>query len=158
MNRIIGIDPGLQRTGWGIIEAAPGTLRFAAGDVIQTDPTQPLPLRLLHIRTSLLLILQLYQPQAAAMEETFVNRNFRSSLLLSQARGVALVSLAEVGLVAAEYTPNAVKKSITGRGHSDKTGMLQMLRYILPGASISQADTADAVSIAICHANHMRFT
>jgi len=156
MARFIGIDPGLQYTGWGIVDIDNRALRFIAAGVIQTKPTTLMPLRLLSIQEELKIVIGQHQPQYAAIEETFVNNNYRSSLLLSQARGVAMVTLAGQQLIATEYAANVVKKAIVGRGHADKQQVLQMLQYLMPGLLVDQIDAADALAVAVCHAHHMQ--
>lgn len=152
--RIIGIDPGLRRCGWGIVEALDNRLSFVAGGTI-TPPTEgALADRLAALASGLGAVLDLHSPEEAAVEETFVNAGARSALILGQARGVTLVVPALRGLAVAEYAPNLVKKSIVGTGHADKAQVALMVRTLLPAAVVKGADAADALAIAICHAHH----
>lgn len=152
--RIIGIDPGLAVTGWGVIEAADNRLRFVAGGTVRSNARASLAERLVALNAGLAEVIGLHAPDEAAVEETFVNTNPRSTLKLGQARGVALLAAAAAGLAVAEYPPNLVKKSVVGAGHAAKEQVQMMVRALLPGAAADQADTADALAIAICHAHH----
>ncbi|NCC22376.1 MAG: crossover junction endodeoxyribonuclease RuvC [Alphaproteobacteria bacterium] len=154
MTRIIGIDPGLQKTGWGIIEKEGNALRFLQCGQIRTNAKTPLSQRLALIDEQIRLVLRLWNPQAAAIEETFMNNNPASALLLGQARGAAIVSLAREGLSVAEYPANLVKKSLVGNGHATKDQIGMMVSMLLPGAKAASSDEADALAIAICHAHH----
>lgn len=154
MTRIIGIDPGLQKTGWGIIEKEGNALRFLQCGQIRTNARTPLSQRLALIDEQIRLVLRLWNPQAAAIEETFMNNNPASALLLGQARGAAIVSLAREGLSVAEYPANLVKKSLVGNGHATKDQIGMMVSMLLPGAKAASSDEADALAIAICHAHH----
>ncbi len=152
--RIIGIDPGLRRCGWGIIEAVDNRLSFVAGGTL-TPPTEgALADRLAALAEGLGEVLDLYRPDEAAVEETFVNSGPRSALILGQARGVTLVVPALRGLVVAEYATNLVKKSVVGTGHADKNQVGLMVKTLLPSAVVKGADAADALAVAICHAHH----
>jgi len=151
--RIIGIDPGLQRTGWGIIDVQGNKLTHISHSVIKTDPKAPMAERLLQIFDELTQQMKLWQPKEAAIEETFVNKNAKSSLLLGQARGVALMAPAKLELTVAEYPANLVKKSVVGAGHAQKEQIQAMIKILLPGVEAS-SDAADALAVAICHANH----
>jgi crossover junction endodeoxyribonuclease RuvC len=152
--RIIGIDPGLRRTGWGIIEADGSRLSFVACGTIKPPVTGELAARLLALHSELLALIAHYAPHEAAVEETFVNAGVRSALSLGQARGVALMTPAAAGLPVGEYAANLVKKSVVGTGHADKTQVGMMVRTLLPRATPEGADEADALAIAICHAHH----
>lgn len=152
--RIIGLDPGLRRTGWGIIEADGPRLRYVASGVILAPTDEPLAYRLRYIFEDLTGILRMHAPREAAVEETFVNENPRSTLKLGQARGTALLAPAMAGLLVAEYTPNLIKKSVVGAGHADKRQIQAMIGFLLPKAKVESADEADALAIAICHAHH----
>jgi len=152
--RILGIDPGLERTGWGVIETEGSRLIFCAAGVIKTKPADPIASRLLLIDTELSQVLLKHQPETAAIEETFVNMNAASSLKLGQARGVAMLVPARYGLEVAEYSANLVKKSVVGSGHAAKDQVGMMIKMLLPGCGELIADAADALAVAICHAHH----
>ncbi len=152
--RIIGIDPGLRNTGWGIIDCAGPRLSFVASGVIRADRQAALARRLVFIHASLTEIIRAHRPEEAAVEETFVNRDARATLKLGQARGAALLAPAGLGLEVAEYAPNRVKKSVVGSGHADKRQIGAMVRMLLPKARADSEDAADALAIAICHAHH----
>lgn len=151
--RVIGIDPGLQRTGWGIIDLAGNSLTHISHGVLATDSRAPAAERLFRIFDGLTQMIALWQPAAAAIEETFVNRNAASSLKLGQARGAAITAAAKMGLAVAEYSATLVKKSVVGSGHAEKEQVQAMIRVLLPGVEAS-ADAADALAVAICHAHH----
>ena len=152
--RLIGLDPGLRHTGWGVIEAVGNRLSHVADGVVKTDDSRDLSARLSQLYDGLIEIVRQYQPAEAAIEETFVNVNPTSTLKLGQARGIALLVPAHAGLVVAEYPPNLVKKSVVGTGHATKTQVQVMVKMLLPGARIASADAADALAVAICHAHH----
>lgn len=152
--RLIGLDPGLGHTGWGIIEADGTHLRGLACGAIDTDARRPMAERLVQIHAGLAAILNEFRPAEAAVEETFVNKNPVSTLKLGQARGVVLLAPALAGLPVAEYPPNLVKKSVVGAGHATKDQIGMMVRTLLPGCDIRSADAADALAVAICHAHH----
>ena len=152
--RIIGIDPGLRRCGWGIIESTGNRLTFVAAGTVTPPTTGDLAVRLATLFSSLSDLIGLYRPDEAAVEETFVNQGARSALLLGQARGVALMTPAAMGLPVGEYAANLVKKSVVGTGHAEKTQVQLMVRTLLPTADFKGADAADALAIAICHAHH----
>lgn len=154
MVRIIGIDPGLRRTGWGIIESEGSRLRFVAGGVVTPAVHQGLPLRLVHLHEALMRIIAEHHPHEAAVEETIVNAGMRSALLLGQARGIAVMTPAAMGLPVGEYAANLIKKSVVGTGHADKGQIGMMVKMLLPTAQFDSADAADALAIAICHAHH----
>ena len=152
--RIIGIDPGLRRCGWGVIETSGNRLVFVAAGVIMPHTSGALAGRLVELHEGLNAVLAQYRPDEAAIEETFVNQGPRSALLLGQARGVALMTPALIGLPVAEYAANLIKKSVVGTGHADKTQIQLMVKTLLPQADFKSADAADALAIAICHAHH----
>ena len=152
--RIIGIDPGLRNTGWGVIEAEGTRLSYVADGSVHSDADAPLATRLLQIHTQLAEILQRYAPEEAAIEETFVNKDARATLKLGQARGAAMLAPALAGINVAEYAPNVVKKSVVGAGHAEKNQMKHMVKVLLPRAELNTADSIDALAIAICHAHH----
>ena len=153
--KILGIDPGLQKTGWGIIEAEDNRLRFITCGLIKTDSELTLPERLAQIDLGMQEILTEHKPTDAAIQETFVNMNASSSLKLQCARGVAMVVPARMGIPVHEYAANLVKKSIVGNGHATKDQIEMMVRTLIPtvGRALG-ADEADAIAIAICHAHH----
>jgi len=151
--RIFGIDPGLQRTGWGVIDVAGNRLTHVSHGVIQTDAKHETPLRLRHLFVELTRLIELWQPTQAAIEETFVNKNPAASLKLGLARGVGMMAPANLGLSVAEYPANLVKKSVVGAGHAEKEQVQMMIKVLLPGV-IAAADAADALAVAICHAHH----
>ena len=152
--RVLGIDPGLENTGWGIIESEGSRLSFIAAGIVKTKPSTPMAERLLKIDEELTLVLNQWQPETAAIEETFVNMNAASSLKLGQARGVAMLVPARFGLPVAEYATNLVKKSVVGSGHAAKDQVGMMIKMLLPGCGELGADAADALAVAICHAHH----
>lgn len=153
--RILGIDPGLQKTGWGIIEAVDNRLHFVTCGLIKTDSDLTLPERLAQIDLGMQEVLAEHKPGEAAVEETFVNMNASSSLKLQCARGVAMVVPARMGLPVHEYPANLVKKAVVGNGHATKDQVEMMVRTLIPtvGRALG-ADEADAIAIAICHAHH----
>lgn len=152
--KILGIDPGLQKTGWGIIEANGNRLSFVASGLVKTAANLPLYARLAMLDDDLQKAIAMYQPDQAAIEETFMNNNARSALKLGQARGALILSAARTGLVVSEYAANLIKKSIVGTGHADKNQMGTMVATLLPKAGKVSEDEADALAIAICHAHH----
>ncbi len=153
--RIIGIDPGLRKTGWGIISLqAGGLIKHIANGTIKPPSAHSLGNRLLFLHTELLDIVEKFQPQTGALEEVFVNKNPKSTLLLSHARGVSMMSLASYGLNVTEYGANKVKKTIVGAGHADKHQMVSMIKILLPNVNIDSEDSADALAVAICHGQH----
>lgn len=151
--RIFGIDPGLQKTGWGVIDVAGNRLTHVAHGVIKTATSAETAQRLHAIFDEITALLSLWQPTHAAIEETFVNKNPASSLKLGLARGVAMMAPAKAGLDVAEYPANLVKKSVVGAGHAEKTQVQAMIKVLLPGVEAS-SDAADALAVAICHAHH----
>ncbi|MBI1209805.1 MAG: crossover junction endodeoxyribonuclease RuvC [Azospirillum sp.] len=152
--RLIGLDPGLRHTGWGIIEVSGNRLSYVADGAIHSDGDGSLALRLCQLHDGLSEVLVRYRPNEAAVEETFVNKNAASTLKLGHARAIALLVPAQAGLGVAEYSANLVKKSVVGAGHADKTQVQMMVRVLLPGCQLSSADAADALAVAICHAHH----
>jgi crossover junction endodeoxyribonuclease RuvC len=154
--RILGIDPGLRRTGWGIVEIAGNRLGFLGCGSVTTNDRDALSARLLAIHDGLMRILDDFHPDEAAVEATFVNKDAKATLKLGQARGVAMVVPAKVGVPVAEYAPNVVKKSIVGAGHGDKEQVRMMIGVLLPKAAPSTYDAADALAIAVTHAHHRR--
>lgn len=152
--RIIGIDPGLRRTGWGIVEAEGSRLIYVASGLITSESEDDLAYRLRSLHEGLSSVIASYRPVEAAIEETFVNKDARATLKLGQARGIALLAPAQKGLRIAEYQPNVVKKTVTGTGHGEKAQIQAMIGFLLPKAKFDSADEADALAIAICHASH----
>lgn len=151
---ILGLDPGLTHTGWGLIEAAGGRLSWIADGAISTRAGTPLPERLAEIHRALCELLLAWRPAEAAVEHTYVNRNPAAALKLGQARGVVLLAPALAGVPVAEYQAMEVKRAVVGSGHAAKEQVQEMVRRLLPGARLSRADAADALAIAICHAHH----
>lgn len=152
--RILGIDPGLRRTGWGIIESDGVRLSYVASGAVTSTADEALAYRLREIYEGLAGVIGSFNAREAAVEETFVNDNARATLKLGQARGMALLAPAMSGLVVAEYSPNLIKKAVVGAGHADKKQIQAMVGLLLPKANFESADEADALAIAICHANH----
>ena len=152
--RIIGIDPGLRRTGWGIIETLGNSLRFVASGTVTSDGDMDLASRLCQLHDGLTEVLHGYKPDEAAVEQTFVNKDATATLKLGQARGIAMLVPARAGLRVAEYAPNAVKKAVIGVGHGEKQQIHMMLKVLMPKATFTGNDAADALAIAICHANN----
>jgi crossover junction endodeoxyribonuclease RuvC len=151
--RIIGIDPGLRKTGWGIIESLGNSLRFIASGTITSDSKLDLASRLCQLHEGLAEALHLHQPHEAAVEKTFVNKDAAATLKLGQARGIAMLVPARAGLPVSEYAPNSVKKAVIGVGHGDKNQIKMMVDMLLPKAHYDSDDAADALAIAICHAH-----
>jgi crossover junction endodeoxyribonuclease RuvC len=150
--RIFGIDPGLQRTGWGVIDVNGNRLTHVAHGVVTTNPKDDTAQRLFTIFRDLSAMIVQWKPTHAAIEETFVNQNPASTLKLGQARGVAMMAPANLGLSVAEYPANLVKKSVVGAGHAEKNQVAMMIKVLL--ATEAVADAADALAVAICHAHH----
>ncbi|MBB6124734.1 crossover junction endodeoxyribonuclease RuvC [Sphingobium subterraneum] len=152
---ILGLDPGLGTTGWGVISAQGNRLSHIANGQIKTDAKAPLPARLLALDAALTDLLLLYKPDAAAVEEVFVNANPQSTLKLGQARGVVLLGAARTGIEVGEYAARLVKKSVVGVGNASKDQVHAMVTRLLPGVTIAGPDAADALAVAITHAHHM---
>ncbi len=152
--RIIGIDPGLRRTGWGVIDSDGVRLAYVASGHVTSDAADDLAYRLRELFEGLSSVIASFKPHEAAVEETFVNENPRATLKLGQARGMALLAPAVKGLAITEYQPNLIKKSVVGAGHAEKRQIQAMIGFLLPKAKFESADEADALAIAICHANH----
>lgn len=152
--RIIGIDPGLRRTGWGVVESQANTLRFVEAGSVTSDDKAELAARLKQIHDGLAAVVARLSPDEAAVEQTFVNKDAGATLKLGQARGVALLVPALAGLSVAEYAPNQVKKTVIGVGHGDKAQIHMMVKVLMPKAAFDSHDAADALAIAICHAHH----
>ncbi len=152
--RILGIDPGLRRTGWGLIEVEGNRLSFLACGSVATQDGAALALRLVTIHDGLRKVLDEHAPDEAAVENTFVNKDAAATLKLGQARGIAMLVPAIYGLSVAEYAPNLVKKTLVGAGHAEKAQIRMMLGVLLPKATPQTHDAADALAIAITHAHH----
>lgn len=154
MIRIIGIDPGLRRTGWGIIESDGVRLSYIASGHLTSSADETLAYRLRELFEGISSVLATFRPLEAAVEETFVNENAKATLKLGQARGMALLAPAMKGLMVAEYPPNLVKKTVVGAGHAEKRQIQAMIGFLLSKTKFDSADEADALAIAICHASH----
>ena len=154
MARLLGIDPGLRFTGWGLVDVEGNRLRHIADGVIATDSEASVPERLRALHDALMALIAQHRPDEAAVEETYVNRNGTATLKLGYARGVALLAPALAGIPVAEYGAKSVKLSVVGTGGADKEQVQEMVRRLLPGAVIRRADAADALAVAICHAHH----
>ena len=152
--RIIGIDPGLRCTGWGVVESDGNRLIYVASGAVETNERAELCERLVSIHAGLRKVIEEFSPDEAAVEHTFVNTNASATLKLGQARGVAMLVPAQAGLSVAEYAPNLVKKSIVGAGHGDKAQIRMMIGVLLPKAEPQSEDAADALAIAVTHAHH----
>jgi crossover junction endodeoxyribonuclease RuvC len=152
--RVVGFDPGLRRTGWGVILAEGARLRHVANGVVESDQSLDLARRLLQLHEGIIEVLRRYEPEEAAVEATLVNKNASSTLKLGLARGVALLTPASLGLPVTEYLPMIVKKAVVGTGHAAKEQVATMVRHLLPACEIVSADAADALAVAICHSHH----
>ncbi|MDL2352808.1 MAG: crossover junction endodeoxyribonuclease RuvC [Pseudomonadota bacterium] len=150
---IIGLDPSLSCTGWGVIEQVGNRLRHVANGQVKTDPKAPLAQRLVTIDAALAEVIAQYRPETGAVEEVFVNSNAQSTLKLGQARGVCLLALARAGLSVAEYAPSVVKQAVVGTGRAEKAQVQAMVKVLLPGVQLAGADAADALAVAIAHAH-----
>lgn len=153
MVRVLGIDPGLRNMGWGLIDVDGSRLHHVANGIIHSTG-EDLGRRLLSLYRGLSEIVTRYEPQTAAVEQTFVNKDGAGTLKLGQARGIAMLVPAQAGLTVGEYAPNKVKKTVVGVGHADKGQVAHMIKLQLPGVQLAGADAADALAIAICHAHH----
>ena len=151
--RLLGLDPGLRHTGWGVIDVAGNQLRHVANGVVDSDSALPMAERLVQIADGLARVIADHEPDEAAVEETFVNRNPTSTLKLGHARGVAILAPAKAGLPVSEYPANQVKKAVVGAGHATKEQVALMVCTLLPGCEVKSADAADALAVAICHAH-----
>jgi len=152
--RILGVDPGLRRTGWGVVTIRGNELAFVAAGTVKAPLDGELASRLAALHVGLAEVVRSFAPDEAAVEQTFVNRDAAATLKLGQARGIALLVPAQAGLAVAEYAPNTVKKAIVGAGHAEKVQIRAMVRVLLPRAEFDSDDAADALAIAICHAHH----
>jgi len=152
---ILGLDPGLGTTGWGVISAEGNRLSHIANGQLRTDTAEDLPRRLAHLATMIDAVIADHAPQSAAVEEIFLNKNPQSTLKLSQARGVALMIAARAGLDVGEYAARLVKKAVVGTGSAEKAQVHAMVQRLLPGAKIAGPDSADALAVAITHAHYL---
>lgn len=152
--RIIGIDPGLRNTGWGVLDARDNRLSFVAEGTVTSNAKDDLAQRLVQLYDGLVHVIETWAPDMAAVEETFVNKNPNSTLKLGQARGIALLVPARLGLSVGEYSPNLIKKTVVGAGHAAKDQVQMMVKTLLPGSGNAGPDAADALAVAICHAHH----
>ena len=150
---MIGLDPGLQNTGWGIIDIVGNRLSHVADGTVRTIRSDPLACRLRTLHEGLAEVLNFYEPDESAVEETFVNKNPTTTLKLGEARGVVLLAPSLVGLPVAEYSANRIKKSVVGVGHAGKSQVQMMVQRLLPGCDFDSADSADALAVAICHSH-----
>jgi len=155
--RILGLDPGLEHTGYGVVEVRGNAHGFVAAGRITTRPGQDVPTRLTTLAQGLAEVIRAHAPTHAAVEEVFVNSNARSSLKLGHARGVCLLVPAQHGLPVAEYAARLVKKSLVGKGGAEKAQVAHMVKVLLPASSASSADAADALAVALTHAHHLAF-
>ena len=153
--RILGLDPSLSSTGWGVIEAENNHLKYVADGFIKTDPKQPIAERLALIHQTLVQVIEAYHPDEAAIEQVFLNDNPISTIKLGMARGVVMMTPAQFGLLVTEYEPNKVKKAVVGVGHAEKSQVETMVKILLPGCKPKNNDSSDALAMAICHF-HMR--
>ena len=153
--KILGLDPGLGTTGWGVIAADGNRLSHLANGEFKTSPASPLPARLAEIAGQLEALLAEHRPDGAAVEEVFVNKNPQSTLKLGQARGVALMLAARSGLTVGEYAARLVKKAVVGNGNAEKVQVHAIIGRLLPGVAIAGPDAADALAVAITHAHHL---
>ena len=152
---LLGLDPGLGTTGWGLIRAEGNRLSHLANGRLVTDTKAPLPRRLAHLDAMLTALIADHAPDGAAVEEVFVNANPQSTLKLGQARGVAICAAARAGLEVGEYAARLVKKAVVGTGSAEKAQVHAMVARLLPGVKIDGPDSADALAVAICHAHHL---
>jgi crossover junction endodeoxyribonuclease RuvC len=153
--RVLGLDPGLRHTGWGVIDIAGNRLTHVGAGVVHPATDQPLAMRLVSLFRQITSVLERFCPDEAAVEETFVNLNPASTLKLGVARGVVLLAPAERGLPVSEYSANLIKKAVVGGGHAGKAQVQLMVRQILPGCGVGEPDAADALAVAICHAHQI---
>lgn len=151
--RILGLDPSLASTGWGVIEVENNRIRYVADGVVKTDTKQALATRLAFLHKKVCEVIDTYSPDEAAIEEVFVNNNPFSSIKLGQARGAVILAPALYDLPVSEYEPNRIKKAVVGVGHAQKGQVETMVKLLLPGCKPVNSDSADALAIAICHNN-----
>jgi len=149
--RVIGFDPGLRRTGWGVVDVSGSRLSHVANGICGSEGAD-LASRLAHLHVEIERVVLTYRPDQAAVEHTFVNKDAAGTLKLGQARAISLLVPAQQGLPVAEYAPNAIKKAVVGVGHADKAQIQHMVKLLLPGVTLAGPDAADALAVAICHA------
>jgi crossover junction endodeoxyribonuclease RuvC len=154
--RILGLDPGLNHTGWGLIEAEGNHLRYVACGRINPPASEDMGPRLAYLHAELCKVIDETKPDEAALEETFVNKNAASALKLGMARGIVMLAPASYNVSVAEYSANLVKKSVSGYGHAEKEQVAKMVKVFLPTAELNSPDAADALAVAICHAHHRK--
>ena len=145
---ILGIDPAITHVGWGVIATQGNSIKYIASGVIDTNPKDSLPSRLAIISCTIEEIIEIHKPQAAAMEEVFINKNALSSLKLSHARGAIMAAIGRHGIELSEFAPNKVKKTLVGNGHAEKEQVVHMINLLLPTAKITRFDEADALAVA----------
>tara|TARA_Y100000588_G_scaffold305572_1_gene328927 strand:+ start:680 stop:1195 length:516 start_codon:yes stop_codon:yes gene_type:complete len=153
--RLLGLDPGLTVTGWGVLVSQDNRLRYVDGGIVRSSPTGSLSERLVQIHRGVVEVIERYNPEVAAVEETFVNRNPASALKLGQARGALLLTVAMFDMPVHEYAANSIKKAVVGVGHAQKQQVRAMIGALLPGSKLTSSDAADALAVAICHAHSM---
>lgn len=151
---LLGLDPGLRTTGWGVIEAVDNRLRWVADGIVRSDESLSLAERLMQLHQGIRRVIEQYAAEEAAIEETFVNVNPASTLKLGQARGAIIVAASLAGLPVAEYAPTLIKQSLVGTGRAAKEQVAMMIRRLLPGCQLPTFDAADALAVAVCHAHH----
>jgi crossover junction endodeoxyribonuclease RuvC len=155
--RILGIDPGLRRTGWGVVGVTGNALSFLGAGTVRAPLDGDLAQRLVTLHAGLTEVVAAWTLDEAAVEQTFVNRDASATLKLGQARGIAMLVPAQAGLAVAEYAPTAIKKAVVGAGHAEKAQIRAMVRVLLPRAEFDTDDAADALAVAICHAHHRQW-
>ena len=157
IGRFLGIDPGLNFTGWGVIDyISNDKFIYIASGIIKTSPKMNYHLRLNHIFTESLKIIALHSPTYAAIEDTYVNVNNKSSIMLAQAKAASIIAISQNNLPISEYAAKKIKKTISGSGSADKSQIIKMISYWLPNVTIKLSDEADALAIALCHASHYK--
>lgn len=156
--RILGLDPGLQRTGYGVIDVSGNHLQYVTHGVVQTDTALDLSKRLFTLFEELSKVIEAFEPNEAAVEETFVNTNATTTLKLGMARGIVLMVPSKYDLIVGEYSANRVKKAVVGVGHADKSQVSMMVQRLLTGCGVVTADAADALAVAICHAHFRKIS
>lgn len=152
--RLLGLDPGLRHTGWGVIDVEGNRLRHVANGAVDSDSSRPMSERLLQLWDGIAAVIAQYNPDEAAIEETFVNKNAVSTLKLGHARAAVMLAPARAGIPVAEYGANLIKKSVVGNGHAGKEQVAMMVRTLFPGCNFNSPDAADALAVAVCHAHH----
>ena len=157
INRFLGIDPGLNFTGWGLIDYINANkFTYIASGVIKTIPKMEYSQRLNHIFNQVLQVIESYNPEYAAIEDTYVNVNNKSSIMLAQAKAASMIAMSQNDISLVEYAAKKVKKTISGTGNADKSQIIKMINYWLPNIAVKLSDEADALAIALCHASHYK--